>query len=173
MNLSALQTAWRRHRRSAALAGLFLAATVALALAVPVGAGGEGLAESTQSVSTRAMAAAAEDLDAFLDSKRWGTSLRASRAARQTAADAANNDVQGQGVAPGMAQFVGFIAAEDGQSAFLVLPSGNVVRVALDAALDDGRVLAAIGDNTVTLRNAGGDEEVLALFPLPGSAGGS
>ena len=165
MDLPALQGAWRRHRRSALLAGLFLAATVALALAVPVGAGGEGLAESTQSVSTRAMAAAAEDLDAFLDSKRWGTSLRASRALWQTAADAANDDVQGAG--PGAAQFVGFIAAEDRQSAFLVLPSSNVVRVALDAALDDGRVLAAIGDNTVTLRDASGDEEVLALFPLP------
>lgn len=164
MNLSALQGALRRHRRWLVLTGALLAAVVALALALPIGSGVDRLADSTQNVSTRAMAAADEDLGAFLDSKRWGTSLRESRAARRQ--DEAGGDVPTEGVTFETAQFVGFIAAEDRQSAFLVLPGGSVVRLAQDAALEDGRVLAAIGDNTVTLRNASGDEEVLALFPL-------
>ena len=164
MSPSVLQGALRRHRRSLALAGILLAAVVALALVLPIGSGADRLADSTQNVSTRALAAADEDIDAFLDSERWGTSLRERRAARrrEVAGGAAPTD----GVTFETAQFVGFIAAEDRQSAFLVLPDGSVVRLAQNAALEDGRVLAAIGDDTVTLRNASGDEEVLALFPL-------
>lgn len=164
MNLSALQVALRRHRRSLVLAGALLVAVVALALALPIGGDADRLADSAQNVSTRALAAADEDIGAFMDSKRWGTSLRERRAARRQ--EVASGDAPTDGVTFETAQFVGFIAAEDRQSAFLVLPDGSVVRLAQNAALEDGRVLAAIGDDTVTLRNASGDEEVLALFPL-------
>ena len=165
MSLSEWQTALRRHRRSLAFAGILVAAAVALALAVPVGSGVDGLADSTPSVATRALAAGGEDLAAFLDSKRWGTSLRERRAASRQAA-ASGDAATEEEASFATAQFVGFIAAEDRESAFLVLPDGSVVRLARNAALDDGRVLAAIGDNAVTLRNASGDEEVLALFPV-------
>lgn len=166
MNLSALQVALRRHRRSLVLASILLAAVVALALVLPIGGDADRLADSAQNVSTRALAAADEDLGAFMDSKRWGTSLRERRAARRQEEIAGGDAPPTDRVTFETAQFVGFIAAEDRQSAFLVLPDGSVVRLAQNAALEDGRILAAIGDDTVTLRNASGDEEVLALFPL-------
>lgn len=155
-----------RHRRSLALAAGLLAATIAMAMAIPVNIGAGASPEATQDVSDGALAAVArEDLGAFLDSKRWGASLRESRANAQSFETGNTQGASDAAAAPATAHFVGFIAAEDRRSAFLALADGNLVRLALDATLADGRVVAAIADDAVTLRSASGDEEVLALFP--------
>ena len=157
-----------RHRRSLAVAAGLLAATIAMAMAIPVNTGAGASPESTQNVSDGALAAAVarEDLDAFLDSKRWGASLRESRASAQSFETGNTQGESDAGDTLAAAHFVGFIAAEDRRSAFLALADGNLLRLALNATLDDGRVVAAIADDAVTLRSASGDEEVLALFPL-------
>lgn len=163
MNRAAAALALLRHRRLATVAGGLLMVTVALALALPVRVGGSAGPESPATASALAGAATSEDLDAFLDSRRWGVSLREKQATN--AAAAARSAEDEAGADKSAVRFVGFIAAEDGQSGFLVLPNGDLLRLTLGTSLADGRVVAAISDRAVTLRSASGDEEVLALFP--------
>ena len=162
-----------RYGRSLAVAVGLLLAAVALALAIPVGSGdGGATAEPARAAQRSAAESAPEDLRAFLDSRRWGVSLREVRqAAGQTSAeDAAAVENAAAIDAVTSADYVGFVAAEDRQSALLVLADGKVVRATLGEPLGDGRTLAAVTDDAVTLRNVAGEDEVLALFPQAGAA---
>lgn len=163
----------RRHRRLLAAAAGLLVATVAAALALPVGQR-ETVGAVQQPQAEDALAAAAtavEDLTPLLDSVRWGTSLRealaaaAQAAASQTASTAAPAAVDASAAALSDVRFVGYIAAPTHRAALLALPDGQVVRVAPGESLRDGRAVASVSDRTLTLTTTDDGAQVLPLFP--------
>ena len=151
-----------REGRWAAIALGVLGATVLLALAVP-------LPQPDSTARDRAINAAAtaglagEDLTAFLDTERWGQSLRERLASRA----AAENAATGSGLNPVLTEmgYVGLIVTKDDSAMLLTLPEGGVTRHVLGDRTPDGRTLSALTDNTLTLRSSDGTEEVLELFP--------
>ena len=108
-----------------------------------------------------AAGAGAEDLSAFLASRRWGISLAEAVAAAGGAPVPA-----AAGINPALAElgFVG-VTVHGGRYAALVLVEGGAVRLGPGDALADGQTLAAIDANTATLRAPSGEERVLVLFP--------
>ena len=123
----------------------------------PLAAAAAGGGESAQP----AVAEGAEDLAAFLTSRRWGISLAEAQAAAGAAAPA-----PAAGLNPALAElgFVG-VTVQGGRYAALVLADGAAVRLSAGDALADGQTLAAIDANTVTLLAPSGEERVLVLFP--------
>ena len=111
---------------------------------------------------------AAEDLTAFLDVKRWGVSLRdvndrlaAEEAARLGRGSGLNAALKALG-------YVGLVAEADANTVLLTTTDGIVARLEPGDTLRDGRVLAEVDGNSITLRAAdGGAVEVLELFPRP------
>lgn len=104
----------------------------------------------------------AEDLTAFLASRRWGISL----AEAEAAATAAAPPSPAAGLNPALAKlgFIG-VTAQGGRFAALVLADGVAVRLNAGDVLADGQTLAAIDANTATLVAPSGEEQVLVLFP--------
>ncbi len=101
----------------------------------------------------------AEDLDAFFDSPRWGVSLRE-----------INDLLLGAnqpGINPVLAEmgYVGLITTDETNAMILMLPEGEITRLELGDTLPDGRILASVTLNSLTLRDENQQEEVLLLFP--------
>ena len=154
-----------RQRRWALGALAVLGATALLAVAVPVGTPETAVREGAIDEQTITAAIAEEDLTAFLDTKRWGRSLREIQAERAAAAE----DARTNGLNPVLAEmgYVGLIVTKDRSAMLLTLPGGEIARLTLGERTPDGRTLSAISDNTLTLTSSDGSEEVLDLFPQP------
>lgn len=108
-----------------------------------------------------------EDLTAFLDVERWGVSLRevndrlAEEEARLGGRSGLNPALKALG-------YVGLVVEADANTVLLTMIEGTVARLEPGDALPDGRILAEVEGNSITLRAAdGGEVEVLELFPRP------
>ena len=145
------------------------AAVVAAAFAMPV-----RLPETVTSTDPSAalpegaVESAAEDLSAFLSTRRWGDLPEEAREPEpgpvEEAAPALNPVLAEMG-------FVGLIAALDERSVLLAMPEGDIVRMLPGDTLPDGRILVSVTDNSLTLQGEGQPAEVLTLFPrLPAEA---
>ena len=158
-----------RQRRWAAGALGVLAATALLAVAVPVSPPDTTLRDRPTGEAAVTAAMAEEDLTAFLDTKRWGRSLREIQEERAATAAAAG---AGRGINPILVEmgYVGLIVTKDHSAMLLTLPTGDIARLTLGDQTPDGRTLSSITDNTLTLASSDGAEEVLELFPSPAPA---
>lgn len=158
--------AWQR-RWAVGVLGI-LVATVLVAVAVPIGVQG-AMVPGRGSIGDEAISVAGgEDLTAFLDTKRWGRSLREI----QAEAAAAGVGPRLNPVLAGMG-YVGLIVTEDRSAMLLRLADGTVKRLQIGDRTPDGRVLSSVTDNTLTLRGRDGMEEVLELFPRHAGESGS
>lgn len=110
---------------------------------------------------------APEDLGAFLASRRWGVSLDELREA--AAPPPPPPTPEEPAINPVLAEmgYIGLIVAGDESAVLLKSPEGGVVRMAPGDVLPDGRTLASITGNSITLKGEGVPEEVLTLFPPP------
>ena len=146
------------------LAGL---GAVLAALAVPVSLSeGNGTTDGSSALPEDTAESAPEDLGAFLDSRRWGASLREileAEAEKARQAQAAGQPA----VNPALAKmgFVGLIVAAGRSEVLLEAPEGGVARFAPGDILPDGRALVTVTDNSLTLKGEDSPEEVLTLFP--------
>ena len=111
-----------------------------------------------------------KDLAVFLDVKRWGISLRDLNA---RIAEEERQRLDGRsGLNPALKAlgYVGLVVEADSNTVLLTTTEGTVARLEPGDALPDGRVLADVQGNSITLRAAdGGEVEVLELFPRPTS----
>ena len=141
-------------------------AAVLAALAMPVSLpDGSGTADSLNLLPEEMAASAPEDLGAFLDSRRWGASLREILEAE---AERAREAEQPQSaINPVLAKmgFVGLIVTRGESAVLLEAPEGGVARFASGDTLPDGRTLVSVTDNSLTLKGEDSSEEVLTLFP--------
>ena len=109
-----------------------------------------------------------EDLTAFLDVKRWGISLREVNA--RIAQEEAQRLGSGSDLNPALKAlgYVGLVVEADANTVLLTTTEGTVARLGPGDTLPDGRALAEVEGNSITLRAAnGGEVEVLELFPRP------
>ena len=135
-------------------------AIVAAALAMPVPPPATGAhAEAAATMPEGAVAAAPEDLGAFLDLRRWGEPPPAPELEPLEEVAPVLNPVLAE------MGFVGLIAAGDERAVLLALPEGEIVRMLPGDTLPDGRILVSVADNRLTLEAGGGLTEVLTLFP--------
>ena len=156
-----------RQRRRIAGALSVLAATALLAAAVPMPAGETATTDRAGAGDGTVFPTAEEDLTAFLDTKRWGRSLREiqeERAAAEAAAAGAASRLNPVLVEMG---YVGLIVTPEYSAMLLTLPTGQIARLTLGDQTPDGRTLSSLTDNTLTLTAADGSDEVLELFPRP------
>ena len=109
-----------------------------------------------------------EDLAAFLDVDRWGLSLR------EINARIADEEALRQGRRPGLNPalkalgYVGRVLQADADTVLLTTTEGTIARLSTGDVLPDGRVLASVDGNSISLRSADtGAVEVLELFPRP------
>ena len=141
-------------------------AAVLAALAMPVSLpDGNGTADSLNALPEDMAAPATEDLGAFLDSRRWGASLREILEAE---AERAREAEQPQSaINPVLAKmgFVGLIVTRGESAVLLEAPEGGVARYTPGDTLPDGRTLVSVTDNSLTLKGEDTPEEVLTLFP--------
>ena len=102
----------------------------------------------------------AEDLEGFVRSTRWGISFEEAqrRAAAAAGLDRLNPELREMG-------FVGLFAVPDHTSILLILEDGTVQRFDVGQALPDGRVLAEVAENRLTLTDANQQPYELVLFP--------
>ena len=159
---AAISAALHRHRKplTAALAACALA--LLAALAIPVGRPDTAAANTAGRLSGDQVAVApAEDLTAFMTSRRWGVSFEETEAARR-ARELANGTADARRDRMG---FVGTTATPDDRVVLLTLPGGGIARVPAGGALPDGRTLSSVTDTTATL--SGSEDEELELFPRP------
>ena len=146
--------------------------TVVSALAISPGvSGGDSAAGSAGGFSGALPASMPEDLSGFASSDRWGVSLEdvlEEAAAANLARGGLNPELRRMG-------FLGFVETVDGTLVLLADPDldgGGILELAPGETLPDGRVLAAVTDNSITLTTtaegvdaANPRQEVLLLFP--------
>ena len=144
-------------------------AAVLAALAMPVPLpDGSATADSSSALPEDLAESAPEDLGAFLDSRRWGASLREILEAEAERARQAREAAQPQSaINPVLARmgFVGLIVTTGRSEVLLGAPDGDVARFAPGDTLPDGRTLVTVTDNSLTLKGEDSSEEVLTLFP--------
>ncbi len=157
-----LRRALRYRWPLAPVAGCCLAAALA-ALLLPMSMPSGGITERGGLPAPLPAVAGAEDLSAFRASRRWGRSLLDVQAAEQGQSET----TEAPDPAQASARFVGQTAEVGDRTVLLVFPDGNSLRLAEGDALPDGRTLASVGTNTVTLRGAEGDETMPLFPPLP------
>ena len=119
------------------------------------------LSAPAQIPSPRDIASApTEDLEGFVQSTRWGISFEEAerRAAAAAGLDRLNPELREMG-------FVGLFAVPDRTSILLILEDGTVQRFHVGEALPDGRVLAEVVENRLTLTDANQQPYELVLFP--------
>ena len=155
----------------AALVGCVALAIVAMW--VPVSAPGGTLEDGAGlSFDDSPSLAGAEDLSAFVASRRWGgaslrdivDSIAASAAAAEESAREPPPPTEPPVEPVG---FVGIAAKAQDHVALLKLSNGDVLRVPKGDRLADGRTLSSLTDNLLTLDadDESRDPEVMALFP--------
>lgn len=148
----------------------FLAAVLLVAIAawlVPIPDPADTDAGADQSLGDAPQIPTSEDLTAFLDVKRWGVSLREvnDRIAEEEARIGRRSGLNPALKALG---YVGLVVEAEANTVLLTTTEGTVARLELGDTLPDGRVLAEVEGNSITLRAAdGGEVEVLELFPRP------
>lgn len=153
-----------RYYRGWGFGLLACAATVLAAGALPLPTPRPGLAGDGPGlrVGKDLPTLAPEDLNFFLDSRRWGGATLQEvqqRAAKAEAAAAGRRAIDKVGL-------VGLINVEDRRAALIQLPDGSVARFVPGDTLSDGRRMKTATKGTVTLEgNEEGQTEVLALFP--------
>ena len=142
---------------------------VLAALAMPVSLPeGSGAADTLSALPEHAAESAPEDLGVFLESRRWGASLREILEAEAERARQAREAEQPRpAVNPVLAEigFVGLIVTGGRSEVLLMAPEGGVARYAPGEALPDGRSLVSVTGNSLTLKGDDSPEEVLLLFP--------
>ena len=148
--------------------GVLLAggATVAAALAMPVGLPGGGLGDDAGAFLPEALSEPEpEQLGAFLESRRWGVFApeKAEEPPPPPDEPALNPVLARMG-------FVGLIVSGDESAVLLASPEGAILRVAPGDTVPDGRVLVSVTDNQLVLKGEDAPEEVLTLFPPVPSA---
>ena len=156
---------YRRHVTWFVGAALALAV---LAWLVPISNPADAADNADGPLSAAPENPALEDLTAFLDVKRWGLSLREVNA--RIAAEEAQRQGRRSGLNPALKElgYVGLVVEADANTVLLTTTEGTVARLEPGDALLDGRILAAVEGNSITLRAAnGGELEVLELFPRP------
>ena len=160
MNGALLDRRWWGGALLACLAAALAALTIPVHLPQ-----GSGNTDSLSALPADTAASAPEDLGVFLDSRRWGASLREileaeAEKARQAERSAAS-------VNPILAKmgFVGLIVTRGESAVLLVAPEGGVARFAPGDTLPDGRTLVSVTDNSLTLKGEDSPEEMLTLFP--------
>lgn len=158
--------AWRHGRYSLWFAAAVLLVAIAAWL-VPVSDPADTDGGADQSLGDALHYPPSEDLTAFLDVKRWGVSLRevndriAEEEARLGRRSGLNPALKALG-------YVGLVVEAEANTVLLTTTEGTVARLEPGDTLPDGRVLAQVEGNSITLRAADGDEiEVLELFPRP------
>ena len=154
-----------RDRRWWGGALLACLAAVLAALTMPVHLPqGSGNTDSLSSLPADTAESAPEDLGAFLDSRRWGASLREILEAE---AEKARQAERPASVNPALAKmgFVGLIVTRGESAVLLEAPEGGVARFAPGDTLPDGRTLVSVTDNSLTLKGEDSSEEMLTLFP--------
>lgn len=148
-------------RRPALLAaGLWLLAAL-LALALPVAAPPQLASTLTAPEAATDLASLQEDLEDFMQSSRWGISLQEVQRQAKIAA------VGPEGLNPELREmgFVGVLAVPERTSILLILEDGAVQRLDIGDQLPDGRSLAAVSNNRLTLTDANQQRYSLLLFP--------
>ena len=102
----------------------------------------------------------AENLEGFVRSTRWGISFEEAerRAAAAAGRDQLNPELREMG-------FVGLFAVPGRTSILLILEDGTVQRFHVGDALPDGRVLAEVAENRLTLTDVSQQPYELVLFP--------
>ena len=153
-----------RHSRWCAAAVLLVAVVAWL---LPIADPADTGAGADQSLGDAPQNPRPEDLTAFLDVNRWGVSLRevndrlAEEQARLGGRSGLNPALKALG-------YVGLVVEADANTVLLTTIEGTVARLEPGDALPDGRILAEVEGNSITLRAAdGGEVEVLELFPRP------
>ena len=145
-----------------------LVAAVA-ALVVPVSLPeGSRAADSLTGLPEHAGGSAPEDLGAFLDSRRWGASLREILEAEAERARQAREAEQPEStINPVLAKmgFVGLIVTAGRSEVLLAAPEGGVARYAPGDALPDGRALVSVTDNSLTLKGDDTPRKCSRCFP--------
>ena len=155
-------------RRRWLVAILACCATVAAALAAPVRPPETAVTVRVTPIaglSTEvAEVAAAEELGAFLASRRWGDPQaepqEAVASTEAIAPDVPTTNPELQNI-----NYVGLITIRNQRTVLLAVPNVGIVRYVPGDALPDGRVLVAVTDNSLTLKVEGLPEEELMLFP--------
>ena len=100
-----------------------------------------------------------ENLDAFLENTRWGISLR------EIFEQAAGQEQRSVNPVLREMGYVGLISTLGSNEVLLLMPEGGTQRLTIGDSLPDGRELVAIDENSLTLKDAKQNHEVLVLFP--------
>ena len=151
----------------AGLAACLAAVLAALAIPVPPPQGSAGT-DSWSALPADTAESGPEDLSAFLDSRRWGASLREILEAEAEKARQAQEAAQPKSaINPALAKmgFVGLIVTRGESAVLLEAPEGGVTRFVPGDTLPDGRTLVSVTDNSLTLKGEDRPKEVLTLFP--------
>ena len=153
-----------RHFRWFA-AAVFLVAVVGWLVPISDPTGTD--AGTDQSLGEAPQNSTLEDLTAFIDVNRWGVSLRE---VNGRLADEKARLGDGSGLNPALKAlgYVGLVVEADTKTVLLTRIDGTVARLEPGDALLDGRILAEVEGNRITLWAAdGGEVEVLDMFPRP------
>lgn len=151
--------------------GWFVAAVLlvaVLAWLVPVSNPADSDADAARSLGDAPAGPAPEDLSAFIDVERWGVSLREIN--ERIAEEEGRGFGRRSGLNPALKAlgYVGLVVEADANTVLLTTTEGTVARLEPGDALPDGRILADVQGNSITLQSAdGGEMEVLELFPRP------
>ena len=162
--LTVLREAAARYRAPLTVAAGAFALVLIAALATPVGLPETGALSGRDPALDRSPveAAEAEDLGAFLASRRWGVALQ---------------DIIDEAAAARLAQeiemtrelaeigFVGLMVEPTEYAVLLVMADGKISRLAGGDTLPDGRTLVSVTGNSLTLEGSEGQQDVLPLFP--------
>lgn len=159
--MSRLNNWLNRYRRPLIVVLSAWSLTILAGLLIPVDLpdGGEHGGRQNALLGATSEQLTAEDLTAFLDSQRWGVSLREISELRAGREQSAINPILAK------MGFVGLITTVERTAMILMLPEGEITRLELGATLPDGRILAAVTENSLTLRDENQQEEKLLLFP--------
>ena len=167
--LTVLREAAARYRAPLTVAAGALALVLIAALATPVGLPETGALSGRDPALDRSPveAAEAEDLGAFLASRRWGVALQDIIDEAAAAAAAAARLAQEIEMTRELAEigFVGLMVEPTEYAVLLVMADGKISRLAGGDTLPDGRTLVSVTGNSLTLEGSEGQQDVLPLFP--------
>jgi hypothetical protein len=173
MNIADLRT----PQATGAAVIMAILVTVLAAFAIPPGVSvADETTDGRGAFASDLPGAAPEDLSAFVASDRWGVSFE------ELMETIAAEELSRRGLNPALKRmgFLGLIEAGDAIAVLLASAepdAGGIIQLAPGDTLPDGRVLAAVTDNSITLVSspdgtvpadvdaAGAHREVLLLFP--------